>query len=485
MTTKTTRRSRDLNLINKLYSTFDYLFQKSRIAFDDNVTPIFERFVFVVFKFVNFCANLLGGFFQFLSRGESNAVQKVLLFFMVVGFMPLIGSIGLVALTMVSIFTAGSALVGLRNKGEYTVAHQILAWLPFLFLAFSLPLYSNDLILSRVGMVTYYIVILLGLNFIFGQCGILNIGHGMFVLIGAYVTTWLFNGSFGFSFPFLICVTLGALSGACLGVILGLPSLRVKDQYLVIITMAFSIYFPKLLKSGILAPYSGFKEGGIAIQKIIPPNFLSFLKIEIYHFYLVMIPSVFLIIVAYNLTNFSQKGRGFRIVKCDFEISSIMGVSILKYKLLAFVASAFFASFAGGLSMVYVPFISPDSYGLSDSIEFLAGIALGGLGTILGCVIGGIYIVAQMEIVRFIADLIPRSKSILAISNGLVLIFIIFLGPNGLAEFIKNITHFFGSGKPKRWLYYLDPPPDYDPLGRKQRSADRLEKLQKGTQSNE
>ncbi len=360
-----------------------------------------------------------------------------------------------------------SGLLGFRNIVDYSLKEQIAAWLVLIIILAALPRFMTEFGLYRVSLFFCFTLILVGFNFLYGQCGILSLGHAGFVSLGGFVTAFLYTGTFGIKFPFFLSMIIASISSFTFGLILGLPSLRVKDYYLVIVTLGFMLAVPQLLSSKYLAPYTGMSMGGISTDSMVIPKILSWMSVQTWNYFFVVGTAIFLIVMAYNLMHHSPIGRAFRTIKCDVEVSTILGIPVVKYKLLAFAMSAAYASIAGSLIMYINRFISSDSYNVNDSIDYIVAAVVGGPESILGCVVGGLFLTFQKDLAAGMGNLVLGGNHLARMFYGMIMILVVFVAPRGIAgEVSRRIRSRFIS-KPQRGKYYYSPPPDYDFLDMK------------------
>lgn len=384
-------------------------------------------------------------------------------FKLVLGLPLLLILFGVISLVVAAAGTV-AAFAGFRNQEEYSFKEKMFGWiLPILFIVFA-PSILSDVSLQKVGHVLIFTILMIGVDFLFGRCGIPPFGHAAFVLIGAYFTAWFVGGAFGFSVPFGLSIILAGFCGGLIGLLLALPAVRVKDVHLSIVTLSFGTMLPLLLKSKYLAELSGVKDGGVQVKALALPSFLGGMRLEAYKFYVVAIFFICLLTFAYNLIRHSQIGRAFQTIKWDVEIAGSLGVPVFKFKLLAFALSAFYTSCAGGLLAVYTSFISPESYTMHDSINYNIALMFGGLNSLLGASIGGIFLTMEPELAFKIGLFIPKAQQFLYAITGAMMIFLLYFAPHGVAGVIvSTLRKKFGS-KVQRGSNYKAPPPDYDLL---------------------
>lgn len=421
-------------------------------------------------------SELCGTFLQLLARAISFSIaekpkSRIIGFFKVI-VSPLMGIViaAIISVTLlVATLIGGSvaSIVGLRNLGDYSFKAQFWAWLVLLLAAAIAPYFLKEYQLYKVTLAAAFIVGVIGLDLLYGHCGIISLGHGGFLMTSGYFTTWICNGVFAPQCPQLLAVTIGALLNGVFGVILGLPALRAKDYYLVIATMTFSLAVPKILKSQHMASLSGMKEGGLFIRELTPPTFLPAIKPYVWQYFSIIGPSMLLIVFAYFIATRSQIGRAFRTIKCDTEASMIVGIPIVRYKLLAFTLSGVYAGFSGGFLVILSRYISPDSFSLNSSIDFMVANVVGGPGSILGSVFGGIFLAFEQDLTQYVAKFVPNGKDLARMSYGFILIFIILFAPRGIAGELGAWMKTKFQGRLRRGAFSISPPPDYDVIEEK------------------
>src|SRR6185312_9475155 len=144
-------------------------------------------------------------------------------------------------------------------------------------------------------------ILLAGIDFLFGECGIPTLGHAGFVAIGGIVTAWLYSGELGYPVPFLVALIAGGMISAFIGVILALPSVRIKDHHLTVVTLAFGMLVPLLFKSRHMEWLSKFSAGGIQVNSIALPQFLKWMPSESGSYYMTLLVFFVLMTFAFNL----------------------------------------------------------------------------------------------------------------------------------------------------------------------------------------
>jgi len=270
-------------------------------------------------------------------------------------------------------------------------------WLVILILLMIiLPFIMNRYQLSILNEMGIATIGALGLNLLIGYTGQISLGHGAFVAIGAY-TSGLLTGKLGI--PFIISLPLSGLMAALLGLIVGIPSLRLKGLYLALGTLAFGFVIEYILF------HWNITQGdlGMAVKRISVGEFQ--IKTQRQFFYLITALAVLAVVCTKNIVR-SKIGRSFIAIRDRDMAAEAMGISLAKYKIMAFGLSSFYAGIAGCLTAHYNRWIVPGSFDISLSIAFIAMIIMGGLGTVLGSVLGAILITGIPHAIVYIVDLL-------------------------------------------------------------------------------
>lgn len=359
----------------------------------------------------------------------------------------------LATLLVLSVSGMFAGVLGLRT-GKYSLLESIFAWWPLLVVMLAFPFFAGEYRIYQMSLIFAYIVILLGLNILVGYSGQASLGHSAFVLIGAYVTILMNNGNLGVEWPLYVTIPLGGLAATCFGLILGLPAIRVKGPYLGLITLGFASIVPLILKSQYLIEYSGGPNG----VSLVTPSAPEGMTDSQWVYFCVFLPSFVLLIVANFLMKRHKIGRGLALIRSSEELARSLGVNVFKYKLIAFALSALYAGIGGGLLAILIGIVTPNSFTLNDSIGYLTSIAVGGLSSIFGTVLGAIFFGYQNEVSQWMAKAIENGESLQWGLFGCILVFIMVVAPRGAAgevrEWVQNI---FGR-KVSRYKYYRDPP---------------------------
>lgn len=280
-----------------------------------------------------------------------------------------------------------------------------------------------------------WMLILLGMNLLTGYSGQVSLGHAALVLISAYITAIL---SQQYGFPLLGAIVLSAgMTGIIGGVLIGIPAVRLRGPYLAIATFGLMIALPQILKIKFLTRWTNGTYG-IGGSRVDPPGIVDgFLDSGDWLYYLTMLALVIMTLLFWNLSR-SRIGRAFVALRNSEIGAEQMGVDVPRYKALAFGISSLYAGLGGGLLFAVQRFVSPDSLNFIDSIFFLVAIVIGGLGTILGSVIGALFLTFQVEGVSVLAGITPGVGDLRNVIFGGFLIVVIILFPRGMAGSVQG-----------------------------------------------
>jgi branched-chain amino acid transport system permease protein len=237
--------------------------------------------------------------------------------------------------------------------------------------------------LQVLVLVFINIILAISLNLVTGFTGQLSLGHAAFMGIGAYTSAIL---TLKASIPFLPALLLGGILAAIFGVIIGIPTLRLKGDYLAIATLGFG----EILK--IIELNLKITGGTVGLRGIRQET----------NIWVVSVAVVITIFIIYRIMK-SRVGRSFIAIREDEVAAEAMGIDTAKYKVLAFAVAAFFAGIAGGLFAHFYRYINPNSFGFSRSIEILSMVVLGGMGKISGSIVGAAVLTAAPELLRSIS----------------------------------------------------------------------------------
>lgn len=265
-----------------------------------------------------------------------------------------------------------------------------------------------------IDVALLFILLALGLNIVVGYAGLLDLGYIAFFAVGAYAYALLASPQFGVHWSFLLLLPLGALVAAFFGVLLGAPTLRLRGDYLAIVTLGFGEII-RIFLNNLNRPYN-ITNGPQGITLIDPLHIGSFslskthtiagLTIAPVHsYYFVFLACVVAAIFISRRLEDSRIGRAWVAIREDELAAAAMGINTRNVKLLAFAMGATFGGVAGGLFASFQGFISPESFTLLDSIMVLCMVVLGGMGNVGGVVVGAILLTALPEALRHVGPL--------------------------------------------------------------------------------
>jgi branched-chain amino acid transport system permease protein len=287
--------------------------------------------------------------------------------------------------------------------------------------------------------VLIYVLLGLGLNIVVGYAGLLDLGYVAFFAVGAYgIAIFTFRSSFlvsesgvgvgslhiaekGFT-NFWVALPLVVIIAVIIGVLIGAPVLRLRGDYLAIVTLGFGEIIRVLVQSDWLDPWLGGAQGIIAPSPI-PPAAWELRKPQNLY-YIILVFCLLAAFISYRLVN-SRVGRAWAAMREDESVAEAMGISVIKYKLLAFAIGAGIACLGGAFFAAKIGSVFPNSFKLIVSINVLAVIILGGMGSIPGVIVGAIVLVALPELLREFAEY-------RLLFYGAILVAIMIFKPEGL-----------------------------------------------------
>ncbi|MDD2463802.1 MAG: branched-chain amino acid ABC transporter permease [Desulfobulbus sp.] len=271
-----------------------------------------------------------------------------------------------------------------------------------------------------------YVVLGLGLNIVVGVAGLLDLGYVAFYAVGAYSYA-LLNLHFGLGFWTVLPV--GGLLAALFGILLGFPVLRLRGDYLAIVTLGFGEIIRLVLEN-----WSEFSQGPSGISNIPRPGFfgmdLSLDQSITYTYYLMMLMVAFTIFVVNRLQN-SRIGRAWFALREDDIACQAMGIDKTRTKLTAFALGAFWAGMAGVFFAAQKTYVSPKSFTFLESAIILCIVVLGGMGSIIGVIIGALILILLPEYLRAVADY-------RMLAFGAILVVMMIFRPQGIISTVRR-----------------------------------------------
>ena len=311
-------------------------------------------------------------------------------------------------------------------------------WYGALLLALiALPLVAPQYLVSQATFVGIFAIAGLGLALLTGYTGQFSIGHAAFMGVGAYATAVLEQ----MGVPFVLALPAGGAVAAFVGLIVGIPALRLSGMYLAIGTLAFAFLIEE-----ILTRWESVTRGasGMAVKQA--TLFGLGLSPGPKLYYTVALVAVLAFLFALNVLR-SPLGQAMMAIRESQIAAQSMGVHLSRVKLAAFSMSAALTGVAGGLYAHAIQFISPEQFGIMLSIELIVVIFVGGIGMLHGPVFGALFIVLLPQGIAFAKDFMPKAVGELpglqAAVYALVLLLFVLLEPQGLAGLWVKIKHYF------------------------------------------
>lgn len=303
-------------------------------------------------------------------------------------------------------------------------------------------LYIQNLYLLRVAILAVITAILaLSVDILIGYTGQISLGHAGFYGIGAYMIGIL---NVNLHMPFWIALIFSVVVAALVGLILGLPTTKLKGHFLGIATMGFGV-----IVNGILNNWTYATGGPNGIRGIETPTIFS-VSLEYGNYFLgFALVSLLLVILLIFLIVHSPVGRAWRCLKQDEITAYVAGINVYRYKLLAFTLSGGIAGYAGALFAGYMTFISPETFDLNQSISVVTTVILGGTGTLLGPLLG-------TGILAFFNEWLRNFSELRLVIYGMILVTMIVMLPEGIYPFIKRKIMSLIAGRRKRRMKHTD-----------------------------
>jgi branched-chain amino acid transport system permease protein len=277
----------------------------------------------------------------------------------------------------------------------------------------------SDYYLSVLVVIGLNTILVLGLNLLMGYAGQISLGHAAFFGLGAYASGIL-TATYGIN-PVLAAL-LGLIIVGCVALLVGIPSLKLRGQYLAMATLGFGIIVYILLKE------MGWLTGGPSGLRDIPNVSLFGFTFDsdFKKYYLVWTAAILVLIISNNIVH-SRVGRALRAIHTSEVAASVLGVDIQGYKLSVFVISALFASIAGSLFAHVMNFISPSSFGFHFSIVLVTMVVVGGMASIWGSIFGS-------SVLTLLPITLTIFQELDIVIYGVILMAIMILMPEGLTR---------------------------------------------------
>jgi branched-chain amino acid transport system permease protein len=295
---------------------------------------------------------------------------------------------------------------------------RVLLWLAVAAVLVALP-FAVDATLGRtwvriLDVALLFVMLALGLNIVVGYAGLLDLGYIAFFAVGAYSYALLASPQFDVHWSFLVLLPIGAMVAAFFGVLLGAPTLRLRGDYLAIVTLGFGEII-RIFLNNLNRPVN-ITNGPQGITLIDPLHIagaslakthtiLGIQVASVHSYYFVFLAcAAAAVFISVRLED-SRIGRAWVAIREDELAAAAMGINTRNVKLLAFAMGATFGGVAGGLFASFQGFISPESFALLDSIMVLCMVVLGGMGNVIGVALGAVLLTALPEALRYAGPL--------------------------------------------------------------------------------
>ncbi len=299
-----------------------------------------------------------------------------------------------------------------------------------------LPSFVSAFRAQQLAYVAIYLVAIIGLNILTGYTGQISLGHGAFMAIGGYTTAILMADH---GVKDIWTIPVAALVTGVVGFLFGIPALRLSGLYLALATFAIAVSMPAVIKR-----FEGFTGGGGGINLFgLPELTASLAPVEVlgqdlvfndWLYYLCWTIAFVGYVIAWLFLG-GRTGLALRAVRDSETAAQSSGVSLPRYKTLAFGVSAAYAGVAGSLFAIATTFVNPDTFPVALSILLLVGVVVGGLGSLVGLIAGAIFI----QFLPIWSQEVSKSPGAPSVVSGLILIALMFVLPMGVAGLVARL----------------------------------------------
>jgi branched-chain amino acid transport system permease protein len=367
-------------------------------------------------------------------------------------YSPIFGGLTVPGALLVFVAATGLGFLLLRQRAQIQRALQqrekrtALGGVTLIIIALlliALPYLLGSVLTNILGRVGIFVLMGLGLNIVVGFAGLLDLGYVAFFAVGAYFLALLSGanlvtslgatespaGLFSQDLNFYTALPFVVLIAAFIGMLIGAPVLRLRGDYLAIVTLGFGEIARILVTSNALRNFTGGAQG---LRDVTSANLLGIDFRDPQNFYyLVLALLLIAVYVSLRLIN-SRTGRAWAAMREDEQVAEAMGVSTVKYKLLAFAMGGAIGSFSGAMFAIQVGTVQPDSFGILVSISALAVVILGGMGSIRGVIVGGLALIG-------IPELLAEFEEFRLLVYGGVIMAMMILKPEGLLPNVRRM----------------------------------------------
>lgn len=321
-----------------------------------------------------------------------------------------------------------------RTKTNWVFLAALMAFI------FTIPQWVSNSTLTLVTVIGITVISAHGLNILTGNCGLVSMGHSGFMMVGGYAMAIICSR---WGIPFILAVPISGLVAGVVGIIFGLPSLRIKGFYLIMSTVAafFIIHWLILQFRGL----TGATEG----LSLPPADLFGWsLRPKENFFYVVMVTALIATLAAKNILR-TRAGRAFVAIRDNDLAAEVMGVNLFSYKLQAFFIGNVFAGVAGALSVQYYMFTNVEQFPFFDSVWLLGMLIVGGLGSVSGVIYGVIAIKLLQQLAiklgPLLAEIVNPQAAVglsLILPSVAIVLFLIF-SPRGISHIWERVKNYY------------------------------------------
>ena len=280
-----------------------------------------------------------------------------------------------------------------------------------------------EYVLHIVILVGIYVTLSISLNLISGYTGLLSLGHAAFYGVGAYTAALM---ALRLQTPFLVNMVIACCVSGFFGALVALPSLRVKDDYFVVATLAFQV-----VMSSVFINWISLTGGPMGLPGIPPPTFWGW-QIDSHIDFLILISMLCIFVVWFSIKiGHSPFGRVLKSIREDEIFTQALGKNIAFFKVATFVVGAGMAAMAGVIYAYYISFIDPTSFTVMESIFILSIVIIGGAGNIWGSILGAAFLIILPEALRFLGMPSAIAANMRQIIYGAMLVLCMLYRPQG------------------------------------------------------
>jgi branched-chain amino acid transport system permease protein len=318
------------------------------------------------------------------------------------------------------------------ERASLAVLMVLLLGFPLIVSAFLIDL-ASQVFLAAVGA--------LALMLLTGYAGQVSLGHAGLLAAGAFTAGILFKEV---AAPFWITLPAAAVVGALLGVLFGLPSLRLRGLYLAVSTLA--LHFLVAYVGGEYEARRGFSTGIVIDPPTIAGKAITDPRAW---YYILLVAAVATLLICANLLR-SRSGRAWAAIRANETVAEALGIGVASYKLLAFVVSSALTAVAGALFAYYRGFVSVEAFSLFLSIQYVAMIIIGGMGSLLGAVLGALFVTLFPYVIEAVVQALPGARGYAGVlfavnyaAFGIVMILFLVFEPQGLVGIWRRVQTYF------------------------------------------